>query len=223
MCSKKLTSGVAVAVLSIGVLGFTLPAYASFVSLTGKDCTGNVCDLFLTDATDSTSGSGNVGSKSGPGVDITTNVGSDFSSGNATIKPNKNETSLLTDLFYTPKDDTLFSDFTTRGQTLAANSTVVISVTDKSNSLFTFDFTIPKANADFSSIGVISNDGDTIKQIEVSDSSGFNQLKQAKFSTSTSPISPVPIPAAFPLFGTALIGLGAITRWRKRRQTSATT
>jgi hypothetical protein len=99
------------------------------------------------------------------------------------IKPAKNGT--LTDLIFTPDDPNGYSDFNFRGQLLAsALGTVTVIVTDnQSNTPQTFVFTGLGANADFSRIGVISNDGETIKSIElIAAGDGFKEVKQIRIS-----------------------------------------
>jgi hypothetical protein len=49
------------------------------------------------------------------------------------------------------------------------------------------------------------------------DLSGYFGLAAGTFEFQSGDIGAVPIPAALPLFGTALAGMGAFARWRKRR------
>jgi hypothetical protein len=145
-------------------------------------------------------------------VDTIGNV--DTGGGFATITPIKNGT--LTELTFTPADDTLFSDFSFRGQLESAGftGTVDVNVTDQAGTVSSLQFTgLAGPDADFARIGVVSLDGETIKSVEVltPGSETFKEFKQIEFSGAG---IPVPEPAGIALFGAGLLGLGAI-RLRK--------
>jgi hypothetical protein len=86
---------------------------------------------------------------------------------------------------------------------------------------FHFAGTTSNKDADQKRMGVISTDGESISSVELIMNLGFKEVKQIEFSpvSGTDPrdTSPVPRPAAFPLFAGALGGLGVLGRWRKRR------
>jgi hypothetical protein len=154
---------------------------------------------------------------SGPQVTIDTTTSATVSHGFATIKPNGDT---LTDITFTPKDPLAFADFSFRAQLLpvAKGDTLgdlVLKVTDdQGNAAQTFDLTTLfgpfKPNQDLTRLGVFSAD-ETIKSIEITDSTGFKEVKQMEFST-----APVPLPPAVALFASGLVGLGFLSRRRRK-------
>ena len=93
----------------------------------------------------------------------------------------------------------------------------VIVTDNQSNTPQTFVFTGLGANADFSRIGVISNDGETIKTIElIAAGDGFKEVKQLRIS---GPEVPPVVPdggATVMLLGAALSVLGMTRRFFKK-------
>jgi hypothetical protein len=134
-------------------------------------------------------------------------------SGFANIKPARNQT--LTDVIFTPEDNTAFSDFSFRGQLNAAGlGTVHIIVTDSLGATFEYDFTGLGQNRDFARQGVISLDGETIQSVELQ--SDFKELKQIEFSPAGE-VPPVPDGGAtVMLLGAALSTLGMARRFLKK-------
>jgi hypothetical protein len=139
------------------------------------------------------------------GIDTIGNV--DSGSGFANIKPISGGT--LTDLIFTPADDTLFSDFSFRGQlTAQGGGTVTLIVTDSLGNSQTFIFDGLGQNQDFARQGIISLDGETIQSVELI--SDFREVKQIRFSFAAG----VPDGGlTVMLLGAALCGLGIARRY----------
>jgi hypothetical protein len=129
-------------------------------------------------------------------------------SGFANIKPVAG--TQLTSLIFTPADNTLFSDFSFRGQlTAAALGTVTLIVTDSlGNPPQTFIFTGLGQNQDFARQGIISLDGETIQSVQLI--SDFREVKQIRFSFA--PGVPDGGPTVM-LLGAALCALGIARRF----------
>ncbi len=171
--------------------------------------------LFLDNANkDVSTFTATVGSHTGPAVTVNTTGNVDTGAGFATIKPTKGGT--LTDLVFTPADDTLFSDFSFRGQLEPAGFTGIIYVTwlDSLGNSGTITFSGVKGpNADFDRLGIVSNDGETLASVEISTpgSESFKEVKQVEFSFAT----PIPAPAGTAVLAAGLLGL-FVARGRKR-------
>jgi hypothetical protein len=188
----------------------TLSAKATFVENT--DFKGELKLFNDKDHKNVTDFTATVGGHFGPAVDIHTNGSVDSGAGFANITPN---TGPLILLMFTPQDDTLFSDFSFRGQ-LTSAGTVTLTVVDSDG--FSFSFTTPSEGKDddIPRFGVISNDGETIKSVTLTVDSpeSFKELKQVEFS-----FGAVQIPdggATVMLLGAALSTLGLARRFFKK-------
>jgi hypothetical protein len=151
-------------------------------------------------------------------VDTTGNV--DTGSGFATISPIKGGT--LTDLIFTPASDTLFSDFSFRGQLESSGFTGTVDVTwtDSSGMSGMIAFTDVKGpNADFDRLGIVSTDGETLKSVEVSTpgSESFKEFKQAEFSSAIPELSTW----ALMLLGFAGLSYAALNKAKRARSGAA--
>lgn len=202
------------AIVSLGAM--TVPAHASFIIDPNP---GGVKFFIDTSGGNSnvSSFSGNVGGNgTGPVVNVTTTGNVDIGSGWSNIKPTNNQVT-LTDLIFTPADSTLFGDFSFRAQLErdGFSGIVDVKVTDQSDVVWNLQFTgLAGPNADFGRIGVVSNDGGTIKLVEISTpgSESFKEVKQIGFSYSSSGSSTgsgggdqIPEPQSLSLLGLGLI------------------
>jgi hypothetical protein len=197
-------------------LGAANAAHATFVIDTS--CGQAKCDagtdFFIDTANSDVSTFGGTVQGNAITVDTTGNV--DTGSGFATIKPVKGGT--LTDLIFTPSDDTLFSDFSFRGQLEPAGFTGTVDVTwtDSSGTSGTLAFTGVKGpNSDFARLGIVSNDGETLKSVMISTpgSESFKEFKQVQFSgTGITPSIPELSTWAMMMVGFAGLGFAAFHR-----------
>ena len=157
-------------------------------------------------------------------VDTIGNI--DSGVGFATITPTSG--ALLTSLTFTPADNTLFSDFSFRGQLNPVGDTGVIDVTwtDSLGTSGTLSFTgVPGPDGDFGRLGIVSNDGETLASVVVTTAAGesFKEFKQVQFSAAGIPPSvPEPSTWAMMLLGFAGLGYAALNRARTARTTAMT-
>ena len=194
-------------------LGAASAAHATFIIDTScgeSKCAGGT-DFFLDSANKGvTTFAGTVGGHAGTAVTVTTTGTVDTGAGFATITPTKGGT--LPDLIFTPADDTLFTDFSFRGQLAPLGDTGVIDVkwTDSSGTSGTLVFSgVPGPDTDFGRLGIVSNDGETLKSVEVFTAPGesFDEFKQVQFSASSIPPS-VPEPSTWAMLLLGFAGLG---------------
>ena len=168
---------------------------------------------------------GTVGGHAGTDVTVTTIGNIDTGAGFSTIKPVKGGT--LTSLTFTPADDTLFTDFSFRGQLAPVGDTGVIDVkwTDSSGMSGTLMFTgVPGPDKDFDRLGIVSTD-ETLKSVVIATAAGesFDEFKQVQFSAAGIPPSiPEPSTWAMILLGFAGLGYAALNKARTARTAAMT-
>jgi hypothetical protein len=204
-------------------LGAASAAHATFIIDTS--CGVSQCDagtkFFIDTAnTDVATFSGTV---QGNAITVDTTGNVDTGSGFAPIKLAKDAT--FTDLLFTPADDTLFSDFSFRGQLEPAGfaGTIDVKWTDSSGTSGTLVFTGVKGpNSDFDRFGIVSNDGETLKSVEISTSGSekFKEVKQVEFS-GTGIIPSIPELSTWAMMLTGFASLGFAGYWASRRESPA--
>lgn len=165
--------------------------------------------LFLNSAKDAASSTGNVGSQSGPIVNIDVSGNADFANGFANIKPSDDH--LLTTITFTPADANAYASFSFRGQDVADNATIQVFITDnQGDPTQEIDFFQDKANQDFGAFGIAATGSQTIKSVELFNATGFKEGKQFEFDLAAG----VPEPAtwAMLIFGVGMVGFAARRR-----------
>jgi hypothetical protein len=214
--------------LAGGLALASAPADATFIL--DMSCGVSKCaegtDFFIDNAnTDVSTFTGTVGTHlSGQAVTVATAGNVDTGSGFATITP---ATGILTVLIFTPVDDTLFNGFSFRGQLAGAGflGTVDVSWLDSNGTTGSVMFTGVKGpDADFDRLGIVSNDGETLKRVAVfvppSEAAGerFKEFKQIEFS---SVIPAIPEPSTWAMMLLGFAGLAFAGYRRARRAVSA--
>jgi hypothetical protein len=195
-------------------LGASSAAHATFIidlSCGQSKCAGGTD--FFNDAPakhDVSTFTGTVGGHTGTAVTVDTIGNIDTGAGFSTITPTSGAT--LTSLTFTPTDDTLFTDFSFRGQLAPVGDTGVINVawTDSNNLSGTLQFTgIPGPDTDFNRLGIVSNDGETLKSVVITTAAGesFDEFKQVQFSASSIPPS-IPEASTWAMMLLGFVGLG---------------
>jgi hypothetical protein len=204
----------AVFATAVGVaLGAPGAAHATFIIDTScgeSKCAGGT-DFFNDSANhDVSTFTGTVGGHTGTAITVDTIGNIDSGAGFATIKPTSGTT--LTSLTFTPTDDTLFTDFSFRGQLAPVGDTGVIDVTwtDSNNLSGTVVFNnVPGPDSDFDRLGIVSNDGETLKSVVVTTAAGesFDEFKQVQFSAASIPPS-IPEASTWAMMILGFVGLG---------------
>lgn len=213
-------NGVMGLIFSLGIIvscAVTSQASASFIS-TDVLPSGELKFFNGTAVKNVSSFTGFVGGQhSGPTVNVQTVGNVNTGAGFANIKPVKGST--LTDVTFTPTNDTLFNSFFFRGQ-LLKDGNVTLKVNDSlGDPTQAFTFSDIKSNTDFGPFGIVldlafPNNFETIKSIDLI-SDGFKQLKQVRFGTVK--VAAVPLPASLYLFTVSLLGLGVFRAFSKRK------
>ena len=211
----------------VGVaLGAPGVAHATFIidlSCGQSKCAGGT-DIFNDSANkDVATFTGTVGGHAGTAVTVDTIGNIDTGAGFSTIKPTSGAT--LTSLTFTPTDDTLFTDFSFRGQLAPVGDTGVINVawTDSNNLSGTLQFTgIPGPDTDFDRLGIVSNDGETLKSVVITTAAGesFDEFKQVQFSAASIPPS-IPELSTWVMMLAGFAGLGFLGYRAPRRERAA--
>jgi hypothetical protein len=222
-------AGMRIVALTVAVgaaLGAPGVAHATFIIDTS--CGVSKCaagtDFFNDTANmDVSTFTGTVGGHAGTATTVTTIGNVDTGAGFATITPTSGAT--LTDLIFTPTDDTLFSDFSFRGQLEPAGFTGIVDVkwTDSLGTSGTLTFTGVKGpNADFDRLGIVSDDGETLKSVEVFTPAGesFKEFKQVQFSGTGIPPS-IPETSTWAMMLIGFAGLGFLGYRASRRETAS--
>jgi hypothetical protein len=207
------------------------PAHATFTTETCPDggCPGGLKFYDSTDSKDVTGFVGSVGAESGGIPDmVETFVDTNTAAGYATIKPFTPGT--LDDLLFTPSKPLDFNDFSFRGQierkgfsdalTIIVTGCLDVGGTCVKEAPQTINVTTDKGpEADFSRLGIISTDGETIFSVEVKTASGafFKEFKQVQFSFAPG----IPEPASWAMMLVGFGGVGAALRSRRRLPTAA--
>jgi len=189
----------------------TAPNLANATFMIDPDPSG--LKLYLESASDTSLSYGNVGSQTGPLIDITTNVPVNVDgSGFGTIQ---DVHGLLSSLLFTPDvtNTDKYGDFSFRGQLNSAGN-VYIDVTDQNGVLQEFNIT-EIAHQDFASFGIISTDGEWLSSVRIWTDQTFNEVKQVEFSFQE---NPVPEPGTMLLLG---IGFTGLVIYSKRRKNAA--
>jgi hypothetical protein len=145
-------------------------------------------------------------------INVTTTGHVDTGGGYANIKPVKD--GKLTDLLFTPANGKQFGNFYFRGQLDPGVSSITMKVLTEQGLSSTHTWTGLKSNLDNKSMGVWLAFGNgawqSIKSVELI-SDGFKEVKQID-------VAYAPVPAALPMFGAAIAGLGGLRRLSRRKQ-----
>jgi hypothetical protein len=154
---------------------------------------------------------GTVGGHAGTAVTVDTTGNVDTGAGFSTITPTSG--GLLTSLTFTPSNDTLFTDFSFRGQLnrLGDTSTVDLTWTDSGGTSGTIVFPIAAGpDTDFARLGIVSTD-ETLASVVVSTTAGesFKEFKEVQFSAASIPPS-IPEASTWAMMILGFVGLGYV-------------
>jgi hypothetical protein len=216
----------AVFATAVGVaLGAPGAAHATFII--DLSCGESKCDGgtdFKNDSAnhDVASFTGTVGGHAGTAVTVDTTGNVDTGAGFSTITPTSG--ALLTSLTFTPSNDTLFTDFSFRGQLnpIGNTSTVDVTWTDSGGTSGTIVFPIAAGpDTDFARLGIVSTD-ETLASVVVSTTAGesFKEFKQVQFSAASIPPS-IPEASTWVMMLAGFAGLGFLSYRASRRETAA--
>jgi hypothetical protein len=216
----------AVFATAVGVaLGAPGAAHATFII--DLSCGESKCDGgtdFKNDSAnhDVASFTGTVGGHAGTAVTVDTTGNVDTGAGFSTITPTSG--ALLTSLTFTPSNDTLFTDFSFRGQLnpIGDTSTVDVTWTDSGGTSGTIVFPIAAGpDTDFARLGIVSTD-ETLASVVVSTTAGesFKEFKQVQFSAASIPPS-IPEASTWVMMLAGFAGLGFLSYRASRRETAA--
>ncbi len=135
--------------------------------------------VMLTAAKDATLSYGSVAAANDVSIGVT--GAADFANGFASVKPVHG--GMLTDLVFTPYNPHEFTGFSFRGQDIASNQTVTVTVTDaEGHAPQVFSFNVENKNEDFDRFGIVSAvSGETIQSVAIHLQSGFKLVKQFEF------------------------------------------
>jgi hypothetical protein len=165
---------------------------------------------------------GTVGGHAGTAVTVDTTGNVDTGAGFSTITPTSG--ALLTSLTFTPSNDTLFTDFSFRGQLnpIGDTSTVDVTWTDSGGTSGTIVFPIAAGpDTDFARLGIVSTD-ETLASVVVSTTAGesFKEFKEVQFSAASIPPS-IPEASTWVMMLAGFAGLGFLSYRASRRETAA--
>jgi hypothetical protein len=223
------TKYAAAAAASALACAFAPSAHATFVIDTACDhasCPGEV--KFFNDSAnkDVTTFTGTVGGHKGQAVTVTTSGPIDSGAGFSNITPAKASSDLLTTLTFTPASDTLFGDFSFRGQLEPAGfgtGQVDIIWTDSLGTTGTLTFDVTAPDEDFGRFGIVSHDGETLKSVEIMTpltGESFKEVKEIGFS-GAGVLPTIPEPSTWAMMALGFASLGFVAYRRNRKSEAA--